>query len=580
LIIIFESARGIVAPAWWKGGAIALFFRPITRSRRDRGGGIRFNVERRMSDVKLAAKLDPATIDAIFAPVNQGQLPGVAVAVAIDGVPVYRKGFGLANMELPVTLSPTMRMRIGSTSKHFACLAYLLLCEDGRAGLDDEVGVHFPEFHPVARRVTIRQLMGHTSGLRDAVTLCMLVHGTGVPTTEREMLAYYETIGDSDFAPETNWSYNNGAYAILSTAIERISGQSLDSFLEERVFRPVGMNDTMMRRWDTSFVPNSATLHMVDAGGGYTRQYMGMEISGMGGMVSSMDDMLRWLRHMDAPVVGSAETWRLMKAPRTLSNGHGTGYGLGLISALYRGVPTIAHSGGVMGGNSQMIKVPGAGLDISIAANRADVNSIDLANRIIDACVEGLAPVAEAETEGETKPAGETRTGLFRSSRTGRVVELLAVENKPFVSVDAAMPFPLKADGDGGFELAPPVDFIKWGVTPSDAGLTFVDFGNADELDEVARDADAKIGAFAGTYRFDPFDATAEVSDTADGARLRLNGRHGSHAYRLEPLTATIWKASSLGIFSVIGFTVTFDPEGAGLTINANRAVGLRFTRR
>ncbi|MGV3481215.1 MAG: serine hydrolase domain-containing protein, partial [Sphingobium sp.] len=366
------------------------------------------------------------------------------------------QGLRLANMELPVTLSPTMRMRIGSTSKHFACLAYLLLCEDGRAGLDDAVGVHFPEFHPVARRVTIRQLMGHTSGLRDAVTLCMLVHGTGVPTTEREMLAYYETIGDSDFAPETNWSYNNGAYAILSTAIERISGQSLDSFLEERVFRPVGMNDTMMRRWDTSFVPNSATLHMVDAGGGYTRQYMGMEISGMGGMVSSMDDMLRWLRHMDAPVVGSAETWRLMKAPRTLSNGHGTGYGLGLISALYRGVPTIAHSGGVMGGNSQMIKVPGAGLDISIAANRADVNSIDLANRIIDVCVEGLAPVAEAEAE----PAGETRTGLFRSSRTGRVVELLAVEDKPFVSVDAAMPFPLKADGDGGFELAPPVDFI------------------------------------------------------------------------------------------------------------------------
>ncbi|MBY8824956.1 serine hydrolase domain-containing protein [Sphingomonas colocasiae] len=527
-----------------------------------------------MSDVKLAAKLDPAAIDAIFAPVNQSQLPGVAVAVAIDGVPVYRKGFGLANMELPVTLSPMMRMRIGSTSKHFACLAYLLLCEDGRAGLDDAVGKYFPEFHEVARRVTIRQLMGHSSGLRDVVSLCMLIHGTGVPTTEREMLAYYETIDDIDFAPETNWSYNNGAYAMLSTAIERISGQSLDDFLAERVFRPIGMNDTMMRRWDTGFVPNSATLHMVDAAGGYTKQYMGMEISGMGGMVSSMDDMLRWLRHMDAPVVGSAETWRLMKTPRTLSNGRSTGYGLGLISALYRGVPTIAHSGGVMGGNSQMIKVPGAGLDISIATNRADLNSIDLANRIIDACVEGLAPVAEAE-----ETPGEMRTGLFRSSRTGRVVELLAVEDKPFVSVDAAMPFPLKADGDGGFELAPPVDFIKWGVTPSGCGLTFSDFGNADALDEVARDAEAKIGDLAGLYRSAPFAATAEVSDTAEGARLRLSGRHGSHSYKLEPLTATIWKASSLGVFSVIGFTVTFDAEGAGLVINANRAVGLRFAR-
>ncbi len=525
-----------------------------------------------MSDVKPTAKLDPVAIDAIFVSVNQSQLPGVAVAVAIDGVPVYRKGFGLANMELPVALSPTMRMRIGSTSKHFACFAYLLLCEDGRAGLDDTVGTYFPEFHDVARRVTIRQLMGHVSGLRDAVTLCMMVHGTGVPTTEREMLAYYETIDDVDFAPETNWSYNNGAYAILSSAIERISGQSLDAFLQERVFKPVGMHDTMMRRWDTDFVPNSATLHMVDAGGGYTKQYMGMEISGMGGMVSSMDDMLRWLRHMDRPVVGSAETWRLMKTPRDLSNGRSTGYGLGLISALYRGVPTIAHSGGVMGGNSQMIKVPGAGLNISVAANRTDVNSVELANRIIDACVEGLEPIGAAET-------GEKRTGLFRSSRTGRLVELLEVEDKPFVSVDAAMPFPLKSNGNGGFELAPPVDFIKWGVAPSETGLQFSDFGNEDDLDEVQRDAEAKIGAFAGVYRSAPFDATAEVSDGPDGARLRLTGRHGSHGYKLEPLTATIWKASSLGVFSAIGFAVTFDPESAGLVINANRAVGLRFAR-
>jgi CubicO group peptidase (beta-lactamase class C family) len=529
-------------------------------------------MEREMSDANLVAKLDPAVIDGIFASVDHSHLPGAAVAVAIDGIPVYRKGFGLANLELPVALSPTMRMRIGSTSKHFASFAYMLLCEEGRAALDDEIGKYCPEFHEVTRHVTVRQLMGHTSGVRDIVALTMFLHGTGVPVTDKQLLAYYNMIDDTDFAPEQGWSYNNGGYMMITAAIERITGGSLDDFLTERVFKPIGMHDTMMRRWDTDFVPNSATLHMVDPAGGYVKHYMGMEITGMGGMVSTMDDMLRWLRHMDQPIVGSAETWRLMKTPRTLANGQSTGYGQGLISMSYRGVETLSHSGGVMGGNSQMIKVPGARLDISVAANRGDVSSLDLANKIIDACVEGLDPVAEA---GDV----EKLTGLFVSSGTGRVVELLEQDDKPLLSVDSGPALPLSPDGNGGFGLTPPLDFMRLGIVPSDKGICFSDFGNEDRLDEVERASDAKLDAFVGSYTSSMLDATADISDGADGPRLRMVGRHGSHAYKLAPLTPLIWKASSLGAFSALSGVIAFDADGSGLVMNATRAVGLRFTR-
>src|ERR1043165_2564097 len=108
-----------------------------------------------------AVTIDQTRIDALFSDLDQCQLPGAAVGIAVGGKPVYRKGFGLASLELPIVLSPSMRMRIGSTTKHFTALAYLLLCESGLAVLDDPLGKHIPELHPVTHAVTMRQLMGN-----------------------------------------------------------------------------------------------------------------------------------------------------------------------------------------------------------------------------------------------------------------------------------------------------------------------------------------------------------------------------------------------------------------------------------
>src|SRR5262249_32209741 len=229
----------------------------------------------------------------------------------------------------------------------------------------------------------------------DLLSVTMSVHGVNRPITDKEMLAYYETIEDVDFEPGERWSYNNGAYMLLTAAIEKITGKPLDDVLRERIFTPIGMHQTTLRRWDSDFVPNSATLHFRDTTGVFSKTQMGMEISGAGGMVSTMDDMLLWLKHMDAPIVGSRETWKLMIQPQKLNSGHSTNYGLGLMRETYRGVEVIHHAGGVIGGNSQMIKVPAAKLDISIGVNRADVSGTALALKVIDACVEGLAAEPE-----------------------------------------------------------------------------------------------------------------------------------------------------------------------------------------
>jgi D-aminopeptidase len=324
-----------------------------------------------------AVDFDERRIDAIFGEVNQCHLPGVAVGIAIGRTPVYRKGFGLANLELPVVLSPATRMRIFSTTKHFTSLTYLLLCEEGRARIDDTIGQWLPEMHPVMHAITMRQLMGHVSGLRDAHDICWHLGGLGQRMGSGDLLSLYRDIDDTNSTPDTRWSYNNGGYLLLTAVIERILSRSLEEVLQERVFSRIGMHDTVLRRSDFDFVPNSATLHMTDAHGNYDRSYLGTASAGEGGIVSTVDDLLRWLAHMDAPVVGTKTDWELLKSPLVLNNGTSTRYGLGLLPGRYRGVDTIGHPGGGLGGNAQMIKVPSVGLDIVVLSNRHDVSAIE-----------------------------------------------------------------------------------------------------------------------------------------------------------------------------------------------------------
>lgn len=522
-----------------------------------------------MSPTPLTAKLDESAIDALFADLDQGRCPGVALAVAIDGVPVYRKGFGLANMELPVLLGPTMRMRIGSTTKHFAALAFMLLCEEGLASIDDPIGKYVPDLHPVSREVTIRQLMGHTSGLRDSMTVGMMLNGHDARLTDRDLVDAYRTIDDFEFAPGTRWSYNNGGYILLTAAIEAIAGASLDDVLRTRIFEPVGMFDTMLRRWDSGFIPNSATLHFFTPDG-FTRDAMGMEISGAGGMVSTMDDMLRWLKHMDSPVVGSAETWRLMKEPHRLTNGTSTGYGFGLITDTYRGVTTLSHGGGVMAGNSQMIKVPAAGLDISIATNRADVSAADLANKIIDSCVEGLGPAPRPAT-------GEVREGVFVSARSGRVLKLAALGDMQSMALDGGPPLPLFEAEDGRLTLPPIMSFFQQEVAIGDDRVRLTEFGNEDVFEGPASVPDASAEVREGRYRSNAARATLEVA--GEGAvELVAAGGHGRVRYRLEPIAPSLWQATPAGPFAALGAIVRTGPDGS-LALTAGRMNTLMFHR-
>lgn len=524
-----------------------------------------------MGAASVRARADVEALDAIFAATNQCHLPGVAVGVAINDVPIYRRGFGRASLELPVMLTPTTRMRIASVTKHFTALAVMLLQEQGLCALDDEIGLYVPGLHEQTRRVTLRQLMGHTSGIRDLYAITMLLHGTGRRVSDQQMIEYYRTIDDRDFDPGTNWSYNNGGYVLLTAAIERITGKTLEAVLSERIFEPIGMHDTLLRRWDDDFVPNSATLHMRNQRGEYTRDYIGMELTGAGGVASTVDDMLRWMKHMRSPVVGSAQTWQAMREPHRLGNGFVTGYGLGLVIGRYRGVETVSHNGGVLGGSAHIICVPALALDVIVMTNGVDVSCAQLADRVIDTCVEGLEPQPEPG-------AWSARSTLYRSADSGRIIQLAPKDGAQTLSIDGGPYIPVTLDQTGALRFPATMDFIKQWLHIDDAGATFFDFGNADRMVEL-EPCTASLGAHAGRYVCTRLDAAVEARDTPDGPMLSTCGRHGKAVYRLSPLLPDIWRAETCGPFSLLGAMLTFAEDGQSLVFTAGRLNRLIFTR-
>jgi CubicO group peptidase (beta-lactamase class C family) len=526
----------------------------------------------------LVVDFDEKKVDTICAEIDQCYLPGIAIGIAFGGKPVYRKGFGLASMELPVGLSPTMRMRIGSTSKHFASLAYLLLCEVGKAGIDDPIGQHLPELNPAVHAVTVRQLMGHTGGIRDVTDLLYQFSGTGRAVSSEEQLALYRDIVSVNCPPGIAWNYNNGGYLILSAVIERIVGKPLEDIFRELIFEPIGLHDTLLRRLDTDFVPNSATLHMTRAGGGFEKSYLGIALSGDGGIVSTVDDMLRWLAHMDAPIVGSETTWQAMKTPLTLPNDTSTGYGLGLMTGRYRGVDTLHHGGWVMGGNSEMLKVPAMGLDIVVIVNRSDVFAKLYALKILDACLPSLEPLQEPSRKAARL------TGVFRSPATGRIIQLHPNEDGQLVSIDG-MDLPCEPDDTGTLRPGGIWHYLKLVITPrGDAetpqSLRFESFGNVDELMRVSEIgmSEPEPDAILGHYRSVETATVAALFKDGQGVTLHTTGPFGSAVHSLERLAQGVWRARSSKASFLTGI-LSFEADCRGFDYSNSRTWALSFKR-
>ena len=495
-----------------------------------------------------------ARLDELFRPFDRSDSPGLVVGVAHRNQPIYRRGFGLASVRHGLANTPTTRMRIASASKQFTCLAILLLAEEGRLELDAPADLYLKGLPAPRGRPTLRDFMTHMSGLRCTLEMSGLANGTTLQPRDWQSRAVLRQ-GDAHFAPGHGQLYCNGTYHLLSTVIDIVAGQPFERFMSERVFGPLGMRDTASVPDETFMEPGSAALHVPAPGGGWRSAPMDAEIRGDGGIVSTIDDLLRWLAHVrEARAIFSPSIWQQLLAPAVLANGLRSVYGLGLKRTMYRGVEVVHHSGGLYGLNSQVITVPAHGLDIAIMVNGAPASATRLAWSVIDVVLEEELK-APAPVFAAIEPFKHLVGAAYRDPN-GFVIGFEEVDGKLGVCLSGMDAAPVLRDEGDMVRIAfedvgmGPIVWTKGaldngGLAPD--SLTGYDTGQPKEWARLGSDSTPDLATlWAGAYRSDELAADARV-ECKDVPTLVMRGDYsGERRFVLKPLGGSVFAASGL----------------------------------
>ncbi|GGG91346.1 serine hydrolase [Glycocaulis albus] len=318
---------------------------------------------------------------------DESQAPGLSIGIARGGETLLVRGYGLANLEHQVEVTGDTVFRIGSVTKQFTAAAILLLAEEGRLSLDDTLDQYFPDF-PRSDEVTIRQLLQHTSGIRNYTSLEGFM-GTTAPLDHDEprMVAYIANADPLyDFDPGTGWSYSNSGYMLLDYIAERVAGEPLADFLRTRIFDPLGMNHTRMDN-AAEIVPGRAQGYdsAPDSPAGFTNTtHLSLTVAaGAGAIRSTPDDLLVWMDALLDGRVVSQESLEQMLAPARLNDGRlareyledphpalaGMDYGFGIMVGERHGHRFIGHGGSINGFNASLMHYPDEEVTIVLLVN-------------------------------------------------------------------------------------------------------------------------------------------------------------------------------------------------------------------
>ena len=313
------------------------------------------------SPTTTAAELtiDKVAIDAVFAPYDRDDGPGCALGIIHEGKLVYARGYGMANLEHGIPLSSDTVLRIGSTSKQFTAACAVLAEQQGLIALDDDIRERLPELPEYGKTITIRQLLNHTSGVRDYLQL-MLLSGQSDDDyySNEDVYAMIARQHRLNFEPGTQHLYSNSGYFLISVIIERASGKTLPEFAEEYIFAPLGMTNTHFHDDYTRVVKNRADGHTLGRDGTWKISNTRLEMCGDGGVFTTVEDMLRWDSNFYDPVVGGQAMLAELQRQGVLDDGTLLEYALGLQVSRRGGLRMVSHGGAFVGFRAETVRFP------------------------------------------------------------------------------------------------------------------------------------------------------------------------------------------------------------------------------
>lgn len=406
-------------------------------------------------------------VDALFNVWDKSDSPGCALGVIKDGKLIYARGYGMADLEHNLPITPNSVFYVGSVSKQFVAMCILLLEESGKLSLDDEVQKFLPELPRYEKPITIRHLIHHTSGLRDYLTLWRL--------SGRDYLDYMndKTVLDLichqkelNFPPGEEFLYSNSGYFLLAEIVKRVSGKSLKEFASENIFKPLGMNNSHFHDDHHHIIKNRAFGYTKLENGQFGNLFMRFDLVGSGGLYTTVDDLFLWDQNFYHNKLGKGGPGLINKMLERgwLSNGKELDYAFALQHGTYRGAKTVSHGGALGGYRAQLLRFPDLRFSVIILSNLAQFNPTEMAYKVADIFLanhlgpretktEPLRTTQESSPEIHLKPERLVEyTGRYFSDELQAFYNFKIVDSKLWLYIFNNPPIPLRPVDEDVFE--------------------------------------------------------------------------------------------------------------------------------
>lgn len=352
-------------------------------------------------------------VDALFSRWDKSDSPGCALAIIQDGKIIYKKGYGMANLELDVPISPSSVFYIGSTSKQFVAMCIALLAREGKLSLDDDIRKYIPEMPDYGSPITIRHLLHHTSGIRDYLELVGIIGGLNGKRMDEMIGIYHQSDSraliarqkELNFKPGEKFLYSNSCYLLLAEIVGIVSDSSLREYADAKIFKPLGMANTHFHDDYTELIKHRATGYYPEGKGKYRLFLSTFDCVGSGGLFSSVEDLYLWDQNFYHHKVGGKEAHDMMHTRGKLNNGEELDYAFALMIDEYKGLKTVRHGGALGGYRAELLRFPEQRFSVICLSNLSSFAPSGLCNQVADIYLADELAGEEPEKEQELKPA-------------------------------------------------------------------------------------------------------------------------------------------------------------------------------
>jgi CubicO group peptidase (beta-lactamase class C family) len=374
-----------------------------------------------------------AKIDALIPTQVNDTTPGLVIGVVQKGELIFSKGYGLANISYGISNDPKMVYNIGSVSKQFLGYAFAMLHVKGDLNIDEPVNKYLEDWPEFEYTVTLKHLLTHTSGYREAYTMSNLAGRIiGVDRLSREeCLEVVRKQPQLEFIPGSRWTYNSTAWVILAEILEKVTGQAADEWVENNILQPLEMQNTQIESFVGEVILNAAESYSYDKEQGYINQESNRAIFGAAEVYTSIPDLVKWINNYRTAVIGGVAVNDLFLDPFILNDKSNSEYALGIGNSSYRGLKRYRHTGGHEAFSTQLSYFPEHDLGIITISNfggKGRLSTTKIAELLLE---EYMTPPTNKENQQVeiSKDNLEKFTGLYIASTLNSTMDLTISED-------------------------------------------------------------------------------------------------------------------------------------------------------